>query len=128
LTAPDGGTFHDVLSLPEVTPARGVLLLHEIFGVSEYLADVATRPTQLGYVVLAPDLFWRIDPDHPLDHSDESIGIAFERVGNLDVPSAVSVAAAALAQLTGLPEVEGTPAVLGFCLGGTLALAVGLEG
>lgn len=128
LTAPDGGSFHGQLTLPDVTPAPAVLLLHEIFGVNEYMADVATRLATLGYVVLAPDLFWRIDPDHPLDHTDESIGIAFERVGNLDVTAATADATWSLDELAALPEVEGTPSVLGFCLGGTLALAVGLHG
>ena len=37
----------------------GVVLLQEIFGVNDYVKDAARRLAELGYVVLAPDLYWR---------------------------------------------------------------------
>ena len=37
----------------------GVLVLSEIFGVHEYIADVANRFARLGYLALAPELFVR---------------------------------------------------------------------
>jgi carboxymethylenebutenolidase len=127
VTAHDGGSFHALLAVPERVPAPGVLLLHEIFAVNEYIEGAAERLAALGYVVLAPDLFWRIDPDHPLDHSDAGLGEAFDRVQRLDMEEAVRDADAALAHLSQLEHVNGSVAALGFCLGGTLAFACGLR-
>jgi len=127
VTAHDGGTFAAHLAYPAHVPAPGVLLLHEIFGTNEYIVEAAERLATLGYVVLAPDLFWRIDPDHPLDHTDEGLGEAFDRVQRLDIDEAVRDADAALAHLSQLGQVNGSVASLGFCLGGTLAFASGIR-
>ncbi len=127
ITAHDGGTFHGHLALPAVTPAPGVVLLHEIFAVNDYIEAVAERLALLGYVVLAPDLFWRIDPDHPLAHTDEAMGEAFERVQRLDLDEAVRDADAALSHLSRLAEVDGSVGVIGFCLGGTIAFATAVR-
>lgn len=123
ITSPDG-PFSGHLSLPEAGTGPGILLLQEIFGVNEYLVAVADRLAELGYVVLAPDLFWRIAPDSPLDQSDESIGIAFGRAGEFDGAQGVADAGIALHHLRGLSEVTGAVGVVGFCLGGTLAFGV----
>jgi len=125
--AHDGGTFHAHLALPAVTPAPGVLLLHEIFAVNDYIVAVADRLARLGYVVLAPDLFWRIDPDNPMGQTEDAMGAAFERVQRLDFDEAVRDADAALSHLSQLDVVNGSVGVLGFCLGGTLALATAVR-
>jgi carboxymethylenebutenolidase len=36
-----------------------ILLVHEVFGVHEYIADIARRFAQAGYLAIAPDLFAR---------------------------------------------------------------------
>jgi len=123
ITTPDG-SFSAHLVLPESGSGPGILLLQEIFGVNEYLTAVADRLAGIGYVVLAPDLFWRIEPDSPLGQTDEAMGIAFERVGRFDFEVGVADAGLALDHLRGLTEVTGGAAVVGFCLGGTLAFAV----
>lgn len=132
LQASDGGTYHGRLTLPEGAsadaPVPAVLLVHELFGLSDYIEEVGERLADLGYASLAPDLFWRIDPDNPLDHSEESMGIAFGRLETFDFELAGADAVAALGQLGARPDVAGRPAVLGFCLGGILAFAVGIHG
>ncbi|MCW6160685.1 MAG: dienelactone hydrolase family protein [Candidatus Micrarchaeales archaeon] len=47
------------ISKPEKTskPAPGVILIHEIFGLSDHIKDVADRLARAGYVTIAPDLF-----------------------------------------------------------------------
>lgn len=127
VTAHDGGTFHALVVLPEAGTGPGVLLLHEIMGIGDYIEVVAERLADLGYVVVVPDLFWRIDPDHPLPSDEEGLGQALERVGGLDVEEAVRDADAALAHLSELDEVTGSAGVLGFCLGGTLAFGVAIR-
>jgi len=127
VTAHDGGTFHALVVLPEAGRGPGVLLLHEIMGIGDYIELVAERLADLGYVVVVPDLFWRIDPDHPLPSDEAGLGQALERVGGLDVEEAVRDADAALAHLSELDEVTGSAGVLGFCLGGTLAFGVAIR-
>ena len=127
VTAHDGHSFDCHLVLPAVTPAPAIVLVHEIFGVNEYITGVAERLARLGYLVLAPDLFGRIDPSNPLDHSDEAMGTAFARVQELDLDEAVRDADAALAHASRLDECNGTAGILGFCLGGTIACAVAIR-
>src|SRR5262249_27218556 len=58
LTAHDGGTFDGHVWLPDSGSGPGLLLLQEIFGVGPYVRSVAERLATMGYVVLAPDVFW----------------------------------------------------------------------
>jgi carboxymethylenebutenolidase len=125
IDAPDGsGSFAAHVTLPEGGRGPGVVVLHEIFGVNDYVRDTCRRLAGLGYVALAPDLFWRIAPGLTLDHDEEGLTKAMENVQRFDVPTAVLDAAAAVEHVRSLPEVEGGVGVLGFCLGGTLAYLV----
>ena len=125
---PDGGEMGAYVALPESGSGPGVLVLMEIFGVGSYIRRAAERLAELGYVGLAPDLYRRIDPGLELAHDEAGMAQAFAAVGRLDVEGAVSDAIVALEHLRGLPEVSGPVAVLGFCLGGTLAFAVAAAG
>ena len=48
------------LWLPASGSGPGILLLQEIFGVSRYIEQRAQDLADLGYVVLAPEIFWRL--------------------------------------------------------------------
>ena len=48
------------LWLPASGRGPGILLLQEIFGVSRYIEQRAQDLADLGYVVLAPEIFWRL--------------------------------------------------------------------
>jgi carboxymethylenebutenolidase len=125
IDAPDGtGSFTAHVALPEGGRGPGVVVLHEIFGVNDYVTATCRRLAGLGYVALAPDLFWRIAPGLTLGHDEEGLTKAMENVQRFDAATAVLDAAAAVEHLRSLPEVEGGVGVLGFCLGGTLAYLV----
>jgi carboxymethylenebutenolidase len=98
----------------------GVLLVQEIFGVGEYMEAVAEDLVALGYVVAAPDMFWRIQPNWTTKHNEEALPKGMSMVSQFDWEKGVEDAKAALDVLKGLPEV-GKVGVLGFCFGGTLA-------
>jgi carboxymethylenebutenolidase len=68
--ARDGGSFKAYLATPEKGSGPGIVLLQEIFGINQYIRDVADYYAEEGYVVLAPDLFWRLEPGVELDESD----------------------------------------------------------
>lgn len=121
------GVMDAHLVVPEVRSGAGVLVLQEIFGVNDYVKQAARRLADLGYVALAPDLYWRTDPGLALDHDEASMGQAMAASRKLDRTTAVADAVAALDHLRGLPGVTGKVGVLGFCLGGALAYGVAVE-
>jgi len=109
---------------PEQPPKAAVLLIQEIFGVGPYIRAVGERLAAAGYLVGAPDVFWRFAPNWEAGHDPAGLGASMEKAGLLDFPTAVGDVSAALAYLAAQPGIETAPAVMGFCLGGTLAWAV----
>ncbi len=108
----------------------GLLLLQEIFGVSRYIRRRGAALAAAGYVVLAPELYWRLDPDlPPLDESaPDVVETAMARVSSLDWEAAVRDGVAALADLRARPGVREAgrqgAGVVGFCFGGGLGFNV----
>lgn len=125
---PDGGEMGAYVALPASGAGPGVLVLMEIFGVGSYIRRAAERLAELGYVALAPDLYRRTQPGFEAAHDEAGLAEAFAAVGRLDTEGAVEDAIVALQHLRGLPELSGPVAVLGFCLGGTLAFRVAAAG
>jgi carboxymethylenebutenolidase len=124
IETPDGA-FGAHLALPAGGGGPGLVLIHEIFGVNDYVRDAARRFAGLGYVVLAPDLFWRTQPGLELGHDEAGLQAGLAASAQLDAELAVADAIAALEALRARPEVTGGRAgVAGFCLGGTLAYRV----
>jgi carboxymethylenebutenolidase len=130
ISTPEGKLDAHVV-IPEAGSGPGIVVLQEIFGVGEYIKESAERLAGLGYVALAPDLYWRIEPGIALPHDESGMGQAFATVQKLDTELAVRDSIDALETLRGLPEVAragGRAGVLGFCLGGTLAFGVAIDG
>jgi carboxymethylenebutenolidase len=127
VTIADEGAMTMHLWVPEAGHGPGILLLQEIFGVGSYIRAVAERLSDAGYVVGAPDIFWRFAPGWESGHDEAGMAASLEQVGKLDPVQAVSDSVAACAHLGGVDEADGTPGVLGFCLGGTLAFGVAVE-
>lgn len=109
---------------PETPPRSAILVIQEIFGVGSYIRAVAERLAAAGYLVGAPDVFWRFAPNWEADHSEAGLGASFEKVQQLDVPQAITDCGTALAHLGAQPGITSAPGVIGFCLGGTLAFGV----
>jgi carboxymethylenebutenolidase len=128
VSTPDG-EFDAHVVLPEAGSGPAIIVLQEIFGVGDYIKEAADRLAGLGYVALAPDLYWRIEPGIALSHDEAGMGRAFETAGQMDHELAVRDSIDALRTARELPEVTGGQAgVLGFCLGGTLAFQVAIAG
>jgi len=109
---------------PDTAPKSAILVIQEIFGVGPYIRSVAERLADAGYLVGAPDVFWRFAPNWEADHSEAGLSASFEKVGQLDFPTAITDCVAALGHLGEQPGLSAAPAVMGFCLGGTIAWAV----
>ena len=126
--AVDDGAFGVHVVVPDSPNGAGVVLIQEIFGVGPYITAVADRLAALGFCVGAPDLFWRFAPGHAADHDEDGLNRSIELVMQLDGEKAVADSLATLAHLRQLPEVTGPVGVLGFCLGGTVAVGCALAG
>src|SRR3954468_13497242 len=57
---------------PRDRPAgHGVIVAHELFGVTDHVRDVAARLGALGLVAVAPDLHHRTEPGVELAHDED---------------------------------------------------------
>lgn len=121
VAARDGGEFQAYLSLPEAGTGPGVVLLQEIFGVNRHMRDVADLYAEEGYVVLAPDLFWRIEPRVELGYGEADRAQAVRLKQRFDIDRGVEDITSTVAALRARPECIGRVGALGFCLGGKLA-------
>ena len=115
------GPFDLTVWVPEAGSGPGLLLIQEIFGVGDYIRAVAADLAALGYVVGAPDLFWRLKPRHQAVHDEAGVTESLALGARFDFDLGVHDAAAALARLRALPEVDGGAGIVGFCLGGSIA-------
>lgn len=113
--------------VPDAGRGPGLVLIQEIFGVGPYVRAVAERLATAGYVVGAPDVFWRFAPGWQAGHDEAGLTESLAQVGNLDPALAVEDCMMAVEHLAGLGEVDGRPGVIGFCLGGTLAFGVAIN-
>ncbi len=119
IRAHDGGTFDGYTFEPKQPNGKAILLLQEIFGVVTYIEDVARRLNDLGYLVMAPDMYWRLQPGMRLAPPDEQVDNAMTFASRFDWDLGTADCGSALAHLRGMGG--GRTGVLGFCFGGTLA-------
>ena len=117
----EGGSFSGHVALPDGS-GPGLLVLQEIFGVNTYIRSVLDRVAQMGYMAMAPDMFWRQERDFVVepDEGDDGMTRAFAAMGSFDETLGSADLEAALDHLRRLPECDGRVGVIGFCFGGTL--------
>jgi len=123
IRATDGsGSFSCYLALPSSGRGPGVVIGQEIFGVNANMRAIADLYAEEGYVVLVPDLFWRLEPGVELGYEEADFSKAIDLFQRLDVDKAVEDIDASFAALRGLAEVEEAGlGYVGFCMGGKLA-------
>jgi len=122
------GSFDLHVWIPEAGHGPAILLLQEIFGVGAYIRSVAERLAALGYVVGAPDVFWRIQRNWEAGHDEAGLNASFGMISKFDFGTGIADCVAALGRLREEPEVQGGTGVMGFCLGGLLTYHVAVQG
>ena len=122
---PDGA-MPSHLWLPEGGTGPGILLLQEIFGVSSYIERRAQDLADAGFVVLAPEIFWRLGVSK-VSEGPDALEEAFSLLARTDWPAAVADGVAALACLRGHEAVTGGVGIVGFCFGGGLGFNVAAQ-
>jgi carboxymethylenebutenolidase len=117
LTAADGHVLDCWIEPAEGPRKGGIVLLQEIFGVTDQLKGVARRYAALGYEVAIPALFDRQEKGAVIPFSEAPRGRDLMLAADLgqtmtDVDAAVQA----------LKANGGKVAVIGFCWGGGLAI------
>lgn len=127
IAARDGGKFKGYLALPPAGKGPGIVLIQEVFGVNAHIRSVAEQYALDGYVVLAPDIFWRQEPGVELGYEGADKDKAFALMKALDTDQAVDDIAATVQALRQRAECQDRVASLGYCLGGMLSYRSALE-
>jgi carboxymethylenebutenolidase len=123
IPATDGtGSFSAYLVEPMTKPAGVVVLIQEVFGVNQAMRDIAAWVADLGFIVVCPDLFWRIEPGIDItDKTEAEWKRAFELFGKFDQAKGIDDLKASVATARKLPGANGRVGTMGYCLGGRLA-------
>jgi dienelactone hydrolase len=102
----------------EAESAPGVLLVHDAFGLSEHMLQIARDLAGRGYAVFAADVWG----DRALPTTEEEIGPLIGAMVS-DRPRWTARLAAAHRAAADQPEIDGSALVaLGYCFGGSSAL------
>jgi carboxymethylenebutenolidase len=102
---------------PSGTAKGGVVVIQEIFGVNHHIRAVCDRLAGQGYAAVAPALFDRQVKDFQSGYSPDEIAEARKFVANPDWGAMLRDAQAAINEL----KSSGPVAIMGFCMGGTVA-------
>jgi len=116
--------FSGYLCVPPSGRGPGLLLIQEIWGVNAHIRAMADAYAAEGFVVLAPDVFWRQQVRIDLAYDDAGINQAYRHYNALDMDQACDDLGRAIEYLKGCEFIEGKLGVLGYCLGGTLAYSL----
>jgi len=109
-----------LITPPGEARVPAVVLASAVHGVDADLRDIADEFAARGFIVAAPDLFWRSVPG-PLGRDDDRTKARSQprlekiREGERDM-------ADTLAALRALPQFNGRAAAMGFCYGGPYAI------
>jgi carboxymethylenebutenolidase len=104
---------------PERKDKAGVVLvIHEIFGLTDWIRGVADRLAADGFIAVAPDLLSGMGPGGGGTDSIPSRDDVVKLVRQLSREEAAARLVAVRAWATALPAANGKLATLGFCWGG----------
>ena len=114
--------FAGYLALPPAGTGPGLVLFQEVFGVNEHIRAVAEQYALDGFVVLAPDVFWRQAPRVELGYVGAERERAVALMQAYAPDQALADIAASVKALRARPEVGGAKVgAFGYCMGGRLA-------
>lgn len=115
------GRFDCYVARPEGAPRAAIIVIQEIFGVNAGIRRKCDRLAADGYLALAPDLFWRIEPGVELDPDvPEQFQRALGLMGQFNQDHGVEDIEAAIRYARN-SEGCAKVGVVGYCLGGRLA-------
>jgi carboxymethylenebutenolidase len=120
-TLDGSGSFDAYLAEPSEPPIAAIIVIQEIFGVNEGIRRKCDHWAEKGYLAVAPDLFWRLEPGVELDPDiseqfQQALGLMNRFDQDQGVADIEATIRAARARVDG-----GKVGCVGYCLGGRLA-------
>jgi carboxymethylenebutenolidase len=120
----DSRTVQALVVYPEVKEkAPVVVLIHEIFGLSDWAKEMADELAAEGFIVIAPDLLSGYGPNGGGSDAFPGQDDRVKAVSALDTAGVLADVDAAADYGKKLPAANGKLAVVGFCWGGTKSFA-----
>ena len=110
--------------LPPGGTGAAVVVFQEIFGVGRYIQSRCADLAALGYVVVAPEIYWRLGVTAVDEDAEDLLQQGMSLMQRLDWEAAVADGVAAVRHTKGMIEVTGDVGAVGFCFGGGLAFNV----
>lgn len=119
----EGDARFDVyVATPQGTPKGAIVVIQEIFGVNEGIRRKCEKWAADGYLALAPDLFWRMEPHIELDPDvPAQMQTALGLFGKFDQDAGIGDIETTIKHARSLLGGSGKVGVVGYCLGGRLA-------
>src|SRR5271156_2618268 len=114
----DGRNVETLIVYPESNTKRPVvLIIHEIFGLSDWAQELADEVAAAGYIAVAPDLLSGMGPNGGRTNTFPAGGV-MEAIGKLNPDQITADLNAAADYALKLPSANGKLYVEGFCWGG----------
>lgn len=121
MTMADGADIAVYHALPEGARRGGLVLIQEIFGVTDHIRELCDEYAADGYEVLAPALFDREHPGFEAEYTGEDFARAVELARQLHpFDQSLSDAQSCIDRLKG----DGPVFITGYCYGGSVAWAM----
>ena len=121
MTMTDGARINVYRATPAVERKAGLVLIQEIFGVTEHIRELCDDYAAEGYEVLSPALFDREHPGFEADYSGPQFERAVELARTLHpFEQSLADAQTCIDALKG----SGTVFIVGYCYGGTVSWAL----
>lgn len=116
------GQFSAYVASPAQPARTAIIVIQEIFGVNPGIRQKCDKLAAEGYLAIAPDLFWRLEPGVSLDPDTPAefqqaialMGRFDQALGIADIEASIKAARAQLGE-------GGKVGLVGYCLGGRLA-------
>lgn len=112
-----GGTLHAYVAYPEAKEkVPAVLVVHEIFGLTDWAKELADEVAAAGYIAIVPDLLSAPGGKDSQSYPDKEAAI--KAVSALKAEQVLPALDAATSYAKKLPSCNGKLVVAGFCWGG----------
>ena len=119
--AHDGREVQSFITYPEVKDkATAVVVIHEIYGMSDWVRGVTDQLAEAGYIAIAPDLLSGAGPKGGGTDSMDPSAIG-KAIRDLPPEQITADLDALVNYVAKLPACNGKVAVMGFCWGGSQA-------
>ena len=121
INSADGAAFPGYLALPLQGSGPGLILVHEMVGLNDFMRAMAERLAEEGYVCLVPDLYWRQQAGVNLAYTEADFKRAQALREGLDSELALSDIQTCASALRAQPAYCGKLGIIGWSMGGLLA-------